>query len=1122
MSTKPEPTLINDLSVYVASAGAGKTHTLTGEYLRLALEANFKFRNIQAVTFTNKATTEMKERIIRELALLAHSPESSSFADMLLDYYPQLSIQDLGRRARRTLRSILLDYKSFRVRTIDAFFQEVLRGFARELGFSSSYRLNIEADQALSEAVTALLVDQDLGVGSSEVGQWLKRLASELSEQGRSVDLRRKILSLGRELHREGVQRLSSQSLLPSREELKNLDQELQERSRTIEEHIDLLCKGTLELVEQAGLEIAHFYQGPRGGLSPFIKWVQTRELTEPNSYFRAMLEDESKVVSGAGKKAGRAGEVLSLYHHSLRGAMQEYADHYLDYGTMLRSLQVARKHLGAYGLISDIDAKIKELHLNEHAILLADTASFIYRILQWSDAPFIYEKLGVKLEHIMIDEFQDTSSLQYENFKPLLEESLASGHSSLVVGDVKQSIYRWRNSDSSLLSHRIDQDFESYVRRITLGDNWRSARQIVAFNNALYPLLSRRFSQIFEAITRNTSIMRTALSSGAEQLVERLLEFSKSFERNYADVVQSIPPSREQEGQVVLHRCLDLGEPLDDEDAPLSEQEASAEWDDNLEDAELIAPLPTVLDQLPGVIVDLKERGYRASDIAILVRGHREANLVGQKLLEEGLLFVSAEALRLENAHSVRLILAAMEYITDSLSARSKRILLELYVQMAQMAGLQPRRLEREDFIEILYIGRQSLYEVISGLYAYFSDVLPESELPYQIKMLDMAQQMQRDRVADVQDFLEMWQEEGHKALVVLPPNEDALQLMTIHKSKGLGFEVVLLPFVDWSLLGAYPPMLWTSVDLEPFNRVEAIPMTYNSELLNTYFASYYLEESVDQALDALNLLYVATTRAKRELHLWAIDMEHSSPRVKNRLLQRLHGYEEVSPEGGRARGTGKTIQSYLNEALEQIPDSYHLLPLSSPIQHDQAPRCGHAPEREQEHLLELRSISSFDVQGRISILREGLDYFREDSPRRHGRVMHSVLSEIETEEDIASALEDALYKGWISERMLPPMHEELRALVNREDTARWFSSEQKILRELPIIAVEIEGSRRPDRIVIYADNTVEVIDYKFGVRRRAHHRQVEGYVALLEQMGYRAVRGYLWYVNEGAILSV
>lgn len=151
---------------------------------------------------------------------------------------------------------------------------------------------------------------------------------------------------------------------------------------------------------------------------------------------------------------------------------------------------------------------------------------------------PFIYEKLGVKLEHIMIDEFQDTSSLQYENFKPLLEESLASGHSSLVVGDVKQSIYRWRNSDSSLLSHRIDQDFESYVRRITLGDNWRSASQIVAFNNALYPLLSKRFSQIFEAITRNTSMMHTALSSGAEQLVERLLELSRSFERNYTDVV--------------------------------------------------------------------------------------------------------------------------------------------------------------------------------------------------------------------------------------------------------------------------------------------------------------------------------------------------------------------------------------------------------------------------------------------------------------------------------------------------------------------------------------------------------------------------------------------------------
>lgn len=1097
---------LHNLKVYIASAGAGKTHTLTGEYLRLALQHTYKYRSIQAVTFTNKATAEMKERIIHELSVLVHRPEKSSFRSMLLSELG-LEAVDLQRRAQRVLRAMLLDYQDFRVSTIDAFFQEILRAFARELGFSSSYRINLEAEQALSDAVTALLVEQDLGEGSAEVGLWLRRVASELAEEGRGSDLRRRIMSLGRELYKERVQTLSSEGLLPSREQLANFDKQLKELREVIYDYFDALSNKVYELVEESGLSAEHFFYKERGIFPPFKKWREERELTAPNSYYFKVLEDESKLPSTEAKKQGRTAEVMELYHVGLRSCLEEYLEAYDSKGALLRSINIARKHLNSYGLISDIDAKIKELHRSEHAILLADTSAFINQILKESDAPFIYEKLGTRLDHLMIDEFQDTSSLQYDNFRPLLENGLAANQESLIVGDVKQSIYRWRNSDSSLLAHRIGEDFPLNFSRTTLLENWRSTPEIVAFNNALYPILSKRFTDIFSSIASQATKAIGAIASEGECIGSRLEMMAQVFESHYADVAQQIPLSCQgKQGRVVVHSFSYQ------EEAPLDIADESEPVFFAQEQVQLVASIRR-----------LRSQGYRGSDIAILVRGHKEAARIASILSVAEIDFVSEEALLLEQASSVRLALAAMQYIADSGSELNKRILSELYLQLSESLDTESK-LDDEMLKEILYIGRQGIYEVINGLYELFAPLLPESELSYQIKLLDMAYTMQRDRGADVVEFLSMWAEEGYKAKIISPANDQAVQLMTIHKSKGLGFEVVLLPYLDWSLVPAYPPMLWTESEASPFNSLGIIPVSYSSELLGSYFTESYMQESIEQALDALNLLYVATTRAKRELHLWLPRTNEGNDALRRAYQTKLHGYEEKGLDESKFAGTGNFIEPYIQNALTQMIGCYELCEQDEEQLVSSTNTLPDIPSRGEigANTIRIDKLSAHSVRGRIAILREGVDYFREDSPRRYGRVMHSVLAEIETADDIESSLQDALYKGWISERIVPELRQDLLALVTLPDSARWFDSSAEILRELPIIGGGIDGSRRPDRVVILPDGSVEVVDYKFGVARKSHILQVREYMTLLERMGYLVVRGYLWYVTEERIVSI
>lgn len=1122
------------LTIYKASAGAGKTHTLTGEYLLLCLsQPNGQgYRRIQAVTFTNKATEEMKGRIASELYKIA-SGAPSDFSSMHLDKLKVSSAQ-LQQRALRTLRGMLLDYSSFRVSTIDAFFQEILRGFARELGLQGGVRPSLESALAIEDAITAVIAEQDSL--SSDAKAWIKDVTHELIDEGAHFDLRVPLRRLGKTLlSDEQVKTLALEGKLPSRAQLHPFKQYLISRQDAFVQELVRYSTAILSALQATGLDVDRISRGRGGALSLCFAtetidqarlWLrkQSSPLKLP-SYFVKFCQGEP-----LGKKNDL--QANNIFDSSpLRSLACQLQAFILASYPEFSSAQAVLSNLGSYGLILDIQSKLHEQQREAGSMLLSDTPALINRILNDEGASdFIYEKIGTRIDHQMIDEFQDTSSMQYLDFLPLLRNSIASGHANLVVGDVKQSIYRWRGSDSKLLGEQIGRDFPSPYdsREVTLEYNWRSTPEIIRFNNALYATLPRLLETAFADYIREDQASNAALTQA-----EDIQVLAETFTHYYRDAEQLIPErNKGKRGLVAVHHIAH------DEDMPLGEGGESIGGDKescDTDKAEYIEgrhqhDLGTIEYQLPRLIIDLQRRGYRACDIAILVRKTSQAQGIAKILEEAGqkmeltdggrysLDFISQEALRIDRSRAVRFIIALLSYISQPESELYRHEVMELFAQLASLRGQEDKALGELDFDALLTIGKRSIYETIETLiqrYRWLFD--PDGgDYPYLIKLLDIALGVQQDLSLDLVDFLVLWEGKGDSqgkraSTLVTPEDERKLILTTIHKSKGLDYPVVLIPYPSWDLnpttMGGN--FLWCRNPFTDFVDIPILPVVYSSHLLDGHFAPRYLMERVAYALDALNLLYVATTRAKTEMHLWLESPRaFELPKPKKSLLDE---YRHISTLIRQALKSLETEGLY--QEVEIGADLIGRWPTVADRASDSMPAS--------RDLL-ITSLEGSDLTNRIQVLRRGLEFFTDNSRRSHGSLMHHILSRVELVSDLSGAIDAAVREGVLSEADRDEATTLLETMLEHPTARRWYDGSGRVVREIPIIGGRIETSLRPDRIVFYPDGSVEVVDYKFADKRSGHKRQIRGYIDILKQMGYSQVRGYLWYPEIDEILEV
>ena len=737
------------LTVYRASAGAGKTHKLTGEYLTLLFTGPGAFRRILAVTFTNKATDEMK----------------SDYVELLKSAYSLTEIQ-VRKQAAQILIDILHDYSAFNISTIDRFFQQTMRAFTREIGLQGGYGIEMDQELVLTTAIDNLLSDLEKPESKDLLG-WLLRFAEDKIESGGEWNLRKDIMALSREVFKESYKAFSEAvgRDIEDKKALEDYKNELYGIIRSVEATAKELGERGLAILNKYGLKVTDFKGGSRSPLTLLDRLVQG-EMKEPSATFIGLADNLdgcfTKTVSlGTRQIIGCAFE--DGLNDCIKGIISLFGN--------LTAYNTAREIVRYYytlGILTDVSRQIAAYREEKNVMLIADTTELLSKVIEGSDAPFIYEKTGTHVDHYMIDEFQDTSGMQWNNFRPLIEESLAHSRDNLIVGDVKQSIYRFRNSDWKLLDEQVQADFSpEVVHEETLKDNWRSCRNIVEFNNALFTTLPGVLQAVY-----NEALSVSSLSE--EQRAAFFTKIMSAYDKSFQQVP---PPFMQKDGHVRIEFLSGDNE---------------KDWKEE------------ALGRLPGVLEKLQDNGYALKDIAILVRTNQEGAQVADTLLaykEEhpsnryNYDIISDEAL------FVRFMVSLLRYLKNPEDRTNEQIALYSYQVLKGRFGVETPAFPPEVVSVLQILSRQSLYEITEGLFRLFADDFPENEQVFVQAFLDMVSEYTQKESADLNRFLKWWDETGCRKTIATPDRQNAIRILTVHKSKGLGFKVVIIPFGDWEI---------------------------------------------------------------------------------------------------------------------------------------------------------------------------------------------------------------------------------------------------------------------------------------------------------------------------------
>ncbi len=1070
-------------SIYRSSAGSGKTRTLAKEFLKLALRYKSDyFKHILAVTFTNKASQEMKDRILSYLDDFAKGKENELARELQQEL--GLDAQTFQQNSQAVQAGILHQYAQFSISTIDAFFQKVIRSFTRESGLIGDYRLEVDHDAILEEVIDNLI--DELGA-NKELTEWVVEFAKENLENERAWDVRFSLIDFAKEIFREEFKAIEDQ-LSQSTVDVsvfRKIRDKLWSTKNFFIEQVSKPAREFLEIIEANGWTFDDFSYGKGSGLAGFFtQFAYEKNLSKYRPIGARVLNHfNGNAANWPNKKSMHAKAIYQqaeLRFVKLMGdILTEYNDHY----QRALSAEVALKNLYVFGLISDIARKLKEYKNENNVMLLADAPKFLNGVISDSDTPFIYEKVGSFYRNYLIDEFQDTSGMQWRNFQPLITNSLDQGYPGLVVGDVKQAIYRWRGGDLNLLQREIISRIgEDRVDVKELFKNFRSARAVIGFNNALF----------------KTAAEIVALETG-EAIAQEA----------YTDVGQQNVKSSEGFVEVRFIRP----EP--------DEQEVTLFTDDAEGGTTGMDWMSLALEQLPGMLEQLQKRGARLKDIAILVRRNDEGQRIATELLQyknsgkakPGCRYdvVSNESLRIDGAASVNLLLGALRYLlnTDDAIARA-----QLGFEFARMH--EPERLMPEVFAvanlatfennlpktftsQKAHLKKLPLIELTESLIHIFDLGKNQGELVYLQAFQDLVLEFYSRERNDLGAFLEWWEENRKKKSVQIAGEVDAAQILTIHKSKGLQFKYVIVPFCSWSMdhESFKAPNLWVSSEQGPFKGMGFLPVRYGKILEQTYFAEEYRKEFTKTYLDNLNLLYVAFTRAEQGLLVTA---PHPDVRAKGTVANLLFNAIQGTNELGS--GWNETLAIYKS-------GEWNIAETAS------------APNSES---MSLREYVSTLWREKLVIRQTGSDFFEQTDEARakinYGIHMHAVLSRMKYADELEDTLRQIVLEGLITEEETETTRKQLNGLFAISEVASWFSREWKVQTEIPIILPGGDESRL-DRL-IYSEKRAVVVDFKTGEPRKGDNQQVLAYQDTLRQMNYVDVKGYLLYLRTNQLVEV
>jgi len=1097
---------MSQLTIFKASAGSGKTFRLVVEYLKLIIKNPNNYRFILAVTFTNKATSEMKERIVRDLNKLA--TESDAGLIQLISEETDLPMLKVVENAKLSLAYILHDYDRFSVSTIDSFFQKVLRSFARESGLYGMYEVELDQDAVLDEACERLLMSVDT---DTELRQWLTEMLENQLEEGKSWQIHDKIMELGKELQKESFQQFMALrlTLAEERERLKQLRSELIKRKKWFENSLQEHGKAGLELMALHNLTFQDFKGGSRSFTNYFNYWAacRTDKLEPTKTLLEAIDNDDNWALLKSAKRADILACVSGGLNQKLKDILRFLNENSADYLTACE----LSKYIYALGVLSTLAVKVRETGQERNTLMLGEADLLLKGIIGNNDAPFLYEKAGTFYRNFMIDEFQDTSVIQWENFRPLIVNSLAEHNRNLVVGDVKQSIYRWRNSNWQLLNKEIKKDLSIFgVDDVTLEANWRSAENVVKFNNFFFEKARTILQTDFNADLESSNIDKS-LSE----------EYRVTIESVFADVVQK-PKSKIADGLVQCHF-------IDDSEKGVYEQQT--------------------LERLIASIEEVQEKGFKAGEIAILVKKNKQGKMIAEAIINHKNTkgnskycyeVISDDSLYIQSSAAVRFLVGLLSYITSPFDHIVKAAVVYEYstVLLPHILerGFQPRKIVKAGQQSLMFdcesdhSGQFLSDKIIAEYFPFFNDenknaipqtwinqplidLVNELEVRYMLHVLPGEQaniQSFKDVVADfsireggnIHKFLEWWGQFGNKVKLQSAGKQNAIRIMTIHKSKGLEFPIVMVPFCDWSLVpdAKRTNILWCETAGTPYDQFPVLPVNFSKNLRKTLFANQYFTELLLSYIDNINVLYVALTRAVNGLYVFTKIPVNDESKEMGNLIKRV-----VGSDGGKMFSNNDDRFVEFGQLNDQVN-----------------------PENLVGSEINLSSKMNIteNIGKALRLKRNYEGFFDEQKNPRElsiniGKQMHEILSLIDTKNDLPRALDRLTGEGKLEQEKRSEIERSIQQLFSNAQVADWFNGTYRVLNETTVISPN-EGFLRPDRVMV-AEGVAIVVDYKVTSEIESKHNfQVRGYMKKMQQMGFEKVEGWVWYLKSDQLVSV
>lgn len=1042
--------------VYKSSAGSGKTFTLVKEYMLLALKDTAvppqKYRQITAITFTNKAAGEMKERIIKALKDLAAdnytllSKNAQSLLAAIKQDAPELNDELIQQRSKNILTSILHNYSDFAISTIDSFVHKIVRTFAFDLKIPLDFEIQTDSEKLLQQSIDLLI--SKIGTDDALTKVLIDFTESKTDDE-KSWNIEDDLKIFAKELlNEDGILQAEKLKALQI-PDFFSIKESLIKQIDSFENKIQNIAQQAIECIQKNGLDFEDFYQGKKGIANYFKNFSEKNfNSLQPNSHVQKTIDDDKWYTD---KKSETIKNSINSIKPKLLEFFKQISSAIDTYLPQYKIWVMVNEKLYSLAVLNEIEKLMQEYKAENSIVHISDFNKKISEIVLTQPVPYIYERLGERYKNYLIDEFQDTSTLQFHNLLPLIDNSLSENQFTMLVGDAKQAIYRWRGGDveqfdslpeiNQVNSNPIIKEREEALKRNFtpkfLYKNYRSKKEIIEFNNDFFRTIANALHQKQKKI--------------------------------YDSLEQEFDPNNTG-GYIQL-------EFLDDSNKIILEEEN--------------------LKRIIETINDTLENGYNYADIAILVSKNKEGSIIANELSKHNIPLISPDSLLLDNSEEIALIISLLEYIQNPENKISQVKIIELLIKKSIIKEFDLNECIKEindsDFISFLKkyninlvihkLSQMDLYELCEHLI----QVLKINEQPnaYIQFFLDEVHIYSLSVNNYIADFLSFWEERKKKASVILPKGINAVSIMTIHASKGLEFPVVILPFLNGEL-SLKNKTIW--IEPQEIASLPAAIVSYKKELMETAHADSYETEKNKTILDRLNVLYVGLTRPEQQLYIFTgklnekiVDFAKSTDFFCYYLLQKnlMDSQKSIYSFGTKT----KTTHSIKKQETGQNINSFYSV--------------------NWRNMIKMRTAAPTIWNTEFA-----------ENKRSYGVLLHTALSKIKTKNDLDNAISEMLNEGMITQDEIIKLKPELTKIIQHPLITEYFTDAYTIKNESEII--DANGNIfRTDRVNIHGNKAI-IIDYKTGEKKSGHKKQLDEYARLLTEMNYTVTQKLLVYINK------